>query len=132
VLSHAIRSFRAAFPLVSLTLEEHLSNELVNRLRDEHMDVAFIRTSFTDLERLVITPLLDEPMVAVLPDGHPLTRGRTAATISLKHLANGAFILGEPGTGPYEGARPAQRASGCCPRGFRRAPRGTDSLCSGP
>ena len=128
LLSHAIRSFRAAFPLVSLTLEERLSNELVNRLRDEHMDVAFIRTSFTDLERLVITPLLDEPMVAVLPDGHPLTRGRTAATISLKQLANEAFILGEPGTGTYEATIAACRASGFSPRVVQRAPRVTSSL----
>jgi len=128
LLSHAIRSFRAAFPLVSLTLEERLSNDLVNRLRDEHMDVAFIRTSFTDLERLVITPLLDEPMVAVLPDGHPLTRGRTAATISLKQLADESFILGEPGTGTYEATIAACRASGFSPRVVQRAPRVTSSL----
>src|SRR5262249_60995240 len=110
------------------TLEERLSNELGHRLRDEHMDVAFIRTSFTDLERLVITPLLDEPMVAVLPDGHPLTRGRTAATISLKHLANESFILGEPGTGTYEATIAACRASGFSPRVVQRASRVTSSL----
>src|SRR6516165_5556151 len=40
-----IRSFREAFPLVSLTLEELLSNELTERLQNEQMDAAFIRTS---------------------------------------------------------------------------------------
>src|SRR5262249_8791983 len=74
LLAHAIRSFRDAFPLVSLTLEECLSNELMDRLRDEQMDAAFIRTSVADPEGLVITPLLDEPMMVVLPDGHRLTR----------------------------------------------------------
>jgi DNA-binding transcriptional LysR family regulator len=35
-----IRAFRDAFPLVSLMLEECLSNELIERLRDERMDAA--------------------------------------------------------------------------------------------
>jgi DNA-binding transcriptional LysR family regulator len=69
LLPHAIRSFREAFPLVSLTLEQYVSKELINRLREEQMDVAFIRTSFADPEELIITPLLDEPMVVVCPMG---------------------------------------------------------------
>jgi len=39
----AIRAFRAAFPLVSLTLDECLGKEALERLRDEQMDVAFLR-----------------------------------------------------------------------------------------
>src|SRR5262249_18883638 len=39
-----IRSFREAFPLVSLTLEEFLSNELIERLRNEQMDAAIVHT----------------------------------------------------------------------------------------
>src|SRR5262249_16972781 len=116
LLPHAIRSFRDAFPLVSLTLEEHLSNELMHRLQHQHMDVAFIRTSVADPEGLIITPLLNEPMMVVLPDGHPLTRGSAAAAISLKQLAKEAFILGEPGTGTYESTIAACRASGFNPR----------------
>jgi DNA-binding transcriptional LysR family regulator len=128
LLPHAIRSFRDAFPLVSLTLEEHVSNELMTRLRDEQMDAAFIRTSVTAPEGLVITPLLHEPMMVVLPDGHPLTRGRAAAAISLKQIANEAFIVGEPGTGTYEATIAACRASGFSPRVAQRTPRVTSSL----
>src|SRR5262249_27776866 len=128
LLAHAIRSFRDAFPLVSLTLEECLSNELMDRLRDEQMDAAFIRTSVADPEGLVITPLLDEPMMVVLPDGHRLTRGRAAVAISLKQIANEAFIVGEPGTGTYEATIAACRASGFSPRVAQRAPRVTSSL----
>jgi DNA-binding transcriptional LysR family regulator len=123
LLPHAIRSFREAFPLVSLTLEQYVSKELINRLREEQMDVAFIRTSFADPEELIITPLLDEPMVVVLPDGHALTGGRAAAAISLKQLANEAFILGEPGTGTYEATIAACRASGFSPQVAQRVPR---------
>ena len=92
------------------------------------MDVAFIRTSVADPEGLVITPLLDETMMVVLPDGHPLARGRAAAAISLKQIANEAFIVGEPGTGTYEATIAACRASGFSPRVAQRAPRVTSSL----
>jgi len=128
LLPHAIRSFREEFPLVSLTLEERLSNELMKRLRDQQMDVAFIRTSFADPEGLIITPLLHEPMMVVLPDGHPLTRGQAAAAISLKQIANEAFILGESGTGTHEATIAACLASGFSPRVAQRAPRVTSSL----
>ena len=128
LLPHAVRSFREAFPLVSLKLDEYLSNELMNRLRDEQTDVAFIRTSVADPEGLTITPLLDEPMIVVLPDGHPLTRGRPAAAISLKQLANETFILGEPGTGTHESTIAACRASGFSPRVAQRTSRVTSSL----
>jgi DNA-binding transcriptional LysR family regulator len=69
-----IRRFREAFPLVSLTIEERLSTEMLDLLRDERMDVAFIRTSCVDPEHLVITPLLDEPMMVAVPKGHQLIR----------------------------------------------------------
>jgi DNA-binding transcriptional LysR family regulator len=65
-----IRSFREAFPLVSLTLEEFLSNELIERLRNEQMDGAIVRRCLVDPEGLVITPLLEEPMVVALPEVH--------------------------------------------------------------
>jgi DNA-binding transcriptional LysR family regulator len=44
LVPRAIRDFREAFPLVSLTLEEGLSHEVVERLRNDRMDVAFVRT----------------------------------------------------------------------------------------
>ena len=40
-----IRAFRAAFPLVSLTLDECLRKEALERLRDDQMDVAFMRAA---------------------------------------------------------------------------------------
>lgn len=128
LLPYAIRCFREEFPLVSLTLEERISNELMKLLRDQQMDVAFIRTSFADPEGLIITPLLHEPMMVVLPDGHPLTRGRSEAAISLKQIANEAFILGEAGTGTHEATVAACLESGFSPRVAQRAPRVTSSL----
>src|SRR5258705_10695680 len=39
-----IRTFREAYPLVSMRLEERLGNELIDQLRNGQIDAAFIRT----------------------------------------------------------------------------------------
>jgi DNA-binding transcriptional LysR family regulator len=60
LVPRAIRAFREACPMVSLTLEECLSNESVDRLRNERMDVAFIRTTLGDGNGLVVDSLLED------------------------------------------------------------------------
>jgi DNA-binding transcriptional LysR family regulator len=124
----SIRSFRNAFPLVSLTTEEFLSNELIERLRNEQVDVAFIRTSPVDREGLVITPVLEEPMVVALPRGHALAQEDGGAVVSLKRLASETFILyGPPGTG-IDVTVAACRAAGFNPRVGQYALRITSTL----
>ena len=44
LVPRVIRAFREACPMVSLTLEECLGPELVEGLRNERIDVAFLRT----------------------------------------------------------------------------------------
>ena len=127
LVPRAIRAFRDAFPLVSVTLEESLSSELLERMRDDRMDVGFIRSSVADLENLVIHPLLDEAMVVALPSGHVLADGNMA--VSLKHLAGETFILyGPPGSGIYDSTIAACRAAGFSPRIGQQAPRITSTL----
>lgn len=124
-----IRAFREAFPKVSLTLEECLSKELLERLRDERMDVAFIRNAVADAEGLVINPLLEEAMVVALPSGHVLAQGNDGAALSLKRLARETFILyGPPGSGLYDGTIAACRTAGFSPRVGQLAPRITSTL----
>src|SRR5215210_3202619 len=48
----AIRAFRAAFPQVSLTLDECLRSEAVERLATKQMDVAFLRASLPEAQDL--------------------------------------------------------------------------------
>jgi hypothetical protein len=45
--SKAIRAFRETFPMVSLVLEEGLSNEVVARFNNDQMDVAFVLCAFS-------------------------------------------------------------------------------------
>lgn len=133
LVPRAIRAFQEACPMVSVTLEECLSNELVERLRNEQMDAAFIRTSLSDRQGLVVDPLLEEPMVVALPSTHALAR--TTSAISFQRLATETFILyGPPGTGMYDATIAACHAAGFNPRvgnlgaSTQQAPRITSTL----
>jgi DNA-binding transcriptional LysR family regulator len=132
-----IRAFREAYPAVSLTLEESPSPELVDRLRDEQIDIAFLRTPIVDAEGLRIDPLLEEPMVVALPDGHVLAqshRGRDMA-LSVRDLAGETFIVygrphkpGQHGLGQYEAMIAACHAAGFSPRIGQETPRISSTL----
>jgi len=132
-----IRAFREAFPRVSVNLEESLSTALVESLRSEQVDVAFLRTPIADPKDLVIIPLLDEPMVVALPTGHPLAqiaRGPDRG-ITVKALAGETFIVygrphkpGQHGLGQYEAMIAACHAAGFSPRIGQEAPRISSTL----
>lgn len=117
IVPRAIRAFREACPMVALTLEECLSNESVDRVRNEQMDVAFIRATMGNGHKLAITPLLDEPMVVALPGTHVLARIRAGTPVSFDQLSGETFILyGPPGTGMYDSTIAACQAAGFSPR----------------
>lgn len=124
-----IRSFREAFPLVSLTMEESLTNDLIERLRNEQVDVAFLRTSIAEFEDLAAHSLLEEPMVVALPSGHVLANSNGEA-VPLKSLAAERFIgYGSPRwLGQYEAMVAACRAAGFGLRVGQEAPRITSTL----
>jgi len=90
-----IRAFREAYPLVSLTLEEGPSNELTERLQNEQIDAAFVRTLIADPQGLVIDPLMTELLVVALPTGHVLARSDddNDVAISIRALAGETFII---------------------------------------
>ncbi len=87
LVPRAVRAFRDSFPLVSVSLEEALSDGLLDSLRSERMDVAFIRNSVSDPTGLAVTPLLDELMVVALPSGHTLAQGDADTALPLRSLA---------------------------------------------
>jgi DNA-binding transcriptional LysR family regulator len=129
LVPRAVRAFRDSFPLVSVSLEEALSDGLLDRLRSERMDVAFIRNSVSDPNGLAVTPLLDELIVVALPSGHPLAQGDADTALPLSSLASETFILyGPPGSGIYDRTIAACHAAGFSPRVGQLAPRITSTL----
>ena len=126
-----IRAYRESFPLVSLTLEESGSDVLIQYVRDERIDVAFIRSPPADSSGLLISRLLEEEVVAALPSGHPLApgKGKRDALLPVKELANEPFILGRHLTLALHAATIAAcHAAGFAPKVAQEIPRTTSTL----
>jgi DNA-binding transcriptional LysR family regulator len=125
-----IRAFRVAFPQVSLTLDECLRTEALERLRNDQMDVAFMRAPLAEPQNFVVNPLLVEPMVVALPSDHALARRDRGGALSLKDLAGETFIVYARQLGPafYEATMAACLKAGFSPRLGQEAPRITSAL----
>jgi len=95
LVPRVIREFRQTFPAVSLALEESPPNDLIARILNDEIDIAFIGGPVADQEGVAVDPLLEEPMVVALPCGHPLARNAKGGGMALssKSLAGETFIV---------------------------------------
>jgi DNA-binding transcriptional LysR family regulator len=95
LVPRVIREYRQEFPSVSLTLDESYSYDLMERVQDGKIDIAFISGPVADQEGVATDLLLEVPRVVALPSGHPLARSENGsdAALSTKSLACETFIL---------------------------------------
>ncbi len=129
VVSSGLRRFREASPGVAIALEEAGTGELVEALLRERLDAAFVRSPVGGVPGLVVDDVLDEPMVAALPAGHPLTTG-TRTPLQLSDLAGEGFVLYRRPAGPglHDAILAACHAAGFNPAVAQEAPRLTATL----
>jgi DNA-binding transcriptional LysR family regulator len=127
LVARAIREFRGSRPDVSFVLEESSSGDLLAGLREERLDIAFIRSGLPEAEGLAVHPLLQEDMAAALPARHRLTR---RPRLALKDLAEETFILYRrpDGRGLYDVIIAACTAAGFSPHVGQEAPRIVSTL----
>ena len=126
-VTQQIRAFRATRPGVVLALAEDGTPELVSGLKEERLDVAFLRSTSSDVSGLNIQPLLEERMVAAVPAGHRLAQ---AGKVALADLAEDTFIFYRRPTGPglYDAIMAACLAAGFSPSVGQEAPRMASTL----
>ncbi|MFT6581618.1 MAG: LysR family transcriptional regulator [Alphaproteobacteria bacterium] len=119
------RMFGEQFPRVSLTLEEHGTAELVEGLRNETIDAAFVRSPIADSQGLSVHAISVEAMFAALPDNHRLAAVGDAPPLALEDLAQEPFILYRRHTGPgfYDLIIAACNRAGFTPHIAQEAPR---------
>jgi len=127
LVARAIREFRVSRPDVSFVLEETGSAELLAGLREERLDIAFIRSGLADPQGLAVHALLQEDMVAALPSRHRLVR---RPRLTLKDLAEEIFILYRrpDGRGLYDVIISACTEAGFSPHVGQEAPRIVSTL----
>jgi len=78
-----IWAFRARYPGVDLLPEQSNTTRLVANLRSAEIDVAFVRPPIIDPEGLSLDPVIDEPMMIVLPVSHRSARDRSMPLVAL-------------------------------------------------
>ncbi|MGT2508299.1 LysR substrate-binding domain-containing protein [Cupriavidus basilensis] len=118
-----LRRFRDSVPGVAVTLEEAGTSELVDAILHERLDAAFVRSPVGSTTGLLLDAVLEEPMLAALPAGHPLAAD--AGALPLSALAREPFILYRRPAGPglYDAILTACRAAGFSPLVAQEAPR---------
>jgi DNA-binding transcriptional LysR family regulator len=120
----ALRSFREAFPDVRMELDEAGTTELIEAVLLGRLDAAFVRSPVGTVAGLRVEPVLDEPMLLALPDGHRLALP-DGPPLPLSDLAGEAFVLYRRRSGPglYDAILAACRGAGFAPRIVQEAPR---------
>ncbi|AUG76677.1 LysR family transcriptional regulator [Kitasatospora sp. MMS16-BH015] len=107
VLPGLLHTFRSSHPEVTLEIREMTSAPQLDALREGGIDLGLLREPPATEPELEFRTVLDEPLVAVLPRGHPL-----AAQVSVRvdQLADDPFVLlpREAGPGLYD------RITGLC------------------
>jgi DNA-binding transcriptional LysR family regulator len=95
VLPNIIRTFRDRYPQVELILKEISTDEQVEALNAEDIEVGFLHPPVDgDFEFLSI---MSEKMVLALPENHPLT---TLTQVPISKLSDQPFILFPRQVGP--------------------------------
>jgi len=98
VLPHIIRDFRKKFQDVELHLTEMNTSHQLEALRDERIQVGFLRPPRgMEDEGLSVEPVFREPLVAAMPRNHPLEGERS---LPLRLLSRESFIMIPRARGP--------------------------------
>ena len=111
-LPRLIRTYRERRPDVELELLERPTAAQVRAVRLGEADVGFVRPPVFGAGDLRFEPVLREPLIAALPEGHRFAERRT---IALRGLAEEGFIMFPVQDGPGFYAR---IASACEEAGF--------------
>lgn len=110
-LAELIAQYREAHPGIEVEITEGTARDAVKQLRADRLDVAFIAGS-PELSDCHTRPIWTEPLVAVLPERHPLA-GQPAVTWA--DLTGETFLVRHGGTGPQIHDHIALRLAGRWP-----------------
>lgn len=96
-VARLFHDYRECYPDVVLSPEQSNTPDLIARLQDGTVDMAFVRPPFTEGDGIALQPFVDEPMLIVLPSRHPLAGN---SSVALTALAEETLILFPRSVGP--------------------------------
>jgi DNA-binding transcriptional LysR family regulator len=88
----ALHEMGETFPLLTIEVVDSSSGDLLERVRQRDIDIAFLRSvpAFPADESLVCAHLWSDPLMVALPAAHPLARQQE---VNLAQLAEESFIM---------------------------------------
>ncbi len=116
LFAEVINRYRQEFPQVTLTLHEMATLRQLEAIGQRTLDLGFIRPPEVAVPAgIKLTSLREDPLMVVLPVGHPLAAKRALAIGALEGLP---FVMYPPGagTGIYPQIFRLCRAAGFVPR----------------
>jgi DNA-binding transcriptional LysR family regulator len=131
LVASVIRAMRDDSPDLGLTLQEANSDTLIAAVRTGRLDAAFVRAPPEEDAGVTMRQLLDEEMVAILPNDHPLlAQYEEGQAMPLEALSAARFVLYHRPGGPglYDGIIAACRKAGFSPRVVQEASQMTSTL----
>ncbi len=90
-----LRTFHGRYPGVNVILDVANRQTLLEQLSENEVDMVVMGQPPADMD-LESDPFLENPLVIIAPEGHPLT-GKLS--IPLKRLEDEVFLIREPGSG---------------------------------
>lgn len=130
LVPQVIRTFREAFPGVTVALDECLSREAVRGLQEARLDAAFVRAELPETGDISVHHLVEEPLVIALPTAHAFARENRPEPRPLSAFAEETFIAFArvEGPGMFDATLAACLRAGFTPRIGQEAPRITSTL----
>ncbi len=96
-----LRAFRRHMPKVELRLQEMDTVQQIEALVKHRIDLGFIGLGLTrETDELRLAQVDEEPLVAVLPEDHPLLQKRRRPELTLSELAHTPLYLAARETAP--------------------------------
>ena len=121
VVPATISRFREAYPDIDLVLVEQCTSILFSELESQNLDIAFLRPSESQREKLTGYEFLKEPLCVALPAKHRLSK---RSKLRLEELSRDPFVLYPRANGSllYDSIIAGCRNSGFSPRVVQEAP----------
>jgi DNA-binding transcriptional LysR family regulator len=115
IIPTTLKTYRERFPDVELVVLSMTTEEQVEALHDDRIQVGFVVPPLQgQVQDLFVEAVLQEPLVLALPEAHPLA---AQSKVKVRSLVNEAFIMGQrnSGCGLYDQVIAACRRAGFSP-----------------
>jgi DNA-binding transcriptional LysR family regulator len=115
MFANVINRYRRDYPQVSLSLHELASQRQLEGLERRSIDLGFMRPPEGALpDALTVKTLREDPLMVILPTGHPLA---AQESVAMRELASAAFVMypASAGTGIHPHIYRLCRAAGFVP-----------------